>query len=122
MTRLLVADDEAHSLRILKLGLERAGFEVDTAVNGEIALEKVLEQHPDALVTDLEMPRMKGTELCEQIREKIPDYDFLIILLTSRAELEYREWSKDFRNLEFMEKPVSVRKLAARLQEYFGDR
>lgn len=121
MSRILVADDEAHALRILKLGLERAGFEVDTAVNGEVALEKVLAEQPDALVTDLEMPRLKGTELCERIAEQIPDRKFLVILLTSRAELEYREWSKDFANLEFMEKPVSVRKLSARLTEYFGE-
>ncbi len=117
--KILLVDDEPHALRILQLGLKKVGFEIDTAPNGLVAFEKITAEHPDALVTDIDMPKMTGTELCAKIRDEIPDRDFMIILLTSRAELEHREWSREMPNLEFMEKPVSVRRLVARLQEYF---
>ena len=113
MKRVMVVDDHAPVLRVLRLGIEEAGFDVDTASNGSECLVKLCDGPPDFLVTDIDMPRMSGKELCLAIEEQFPDRNFPIVVLTSRTELEHRDWTRDIDNLEFMEKPVSVRRLVS---------
>ncbi len=117
--RILIVDDEAVVIRVLKLVLERAGYEVESRSNGQAALERILEQAPDVLITDIEMPRMTGEELCRQINERFPDRDYPIFIVTSVTAMEHRVWSKDIPKLVFLEKPISARKLLASLSEYF---
>lgn len=122
MKRILVVEDEAHIVRLMKMALERAGYAVDSAGNGEEALEYLEHQIPDVLITDIDMPRMTGRELCMRLHADMPDRDFLIVVITARTEVEHREWSRLIPNLEFVEKPISVRKLVSRLESYFADR
>lgn len=116
---ILLVDDEPHVLRILRLALEKENYRVMTAYNGELALEIMEEYIPDILISDIDMPRMDGKELCRQIDERFPKRNFLIIVLTSRAERDYREWASSISNLEFLEKPVSIRNLKQMLDQYF---
>ena len=120
MKRILLVDDEPHVIRIMKLALMQAGYEVDEAANGIQALEIIDQAHPDLLITDIDMPRMNGKELCMHIDKALPEREFRIYVLTARAEDEHRVWSDSIRNLEFLEKPVSVRKLVAQLHDYFS--
>jgi DNA-binding response OmpR family regulator len=120
MNRILITDDEPHVLRVLKLSLERHGYEVDQALNGEVALKKIKQQRPDVLITDIHMPQLSGEALCKQLQDEIPHREFLIFVLTSRTEVEHREWSSKIDNLQFLEKPVSIRKLIIKLNEYFA--
>ena len=113
MKRVMIVDDHAPVIRVMRLGLEEAGYEVETASNGSECLVRLLEAHPDFLVTDIDMPRMSGKELCKAIEEQFPERSFPIVVLTSRTELEHRDWTRDIDNLEFMEKPVSVRRLVS---------
>jgi CheY-like chemotaxis protein len=115
MKRILIVDDHAPVIRVLKLGIEDAGYEVDTASNGSECLVKLCESHPDFLVTDIDMPRMTGKELCLAIEEQFPDRTFPIVVLTSRTEMEHRDWTRAIDNLTFMEKPVSVRRLLSHI-------
>ena len=117
--RILLADDEAMILRILRLQLEKAGFVVETAANGSIALEMVLNSPPDALITDIEMPHMSGEELCKALQQQLPERSFPIFVATSLTALRHREWSEGIADLHFLEKPLSSRKLLAILTEYF---
>ncbi len=119
MKRILIADDEPHVVRVLRVALEKAGFEVDSAPHGAAALARINQQTPDALITDIQMPHMTGEELCAQIQEIYPRREFLILVLTSRTEIEHREWSRNITNLLFLEKPVSIRKLTVMLENYF---
>ena len=119
MKRVMVVDDHAPVLRVLKLGIEEAGFEVVTASNGSECLVKLCNELPDFLVTDIDMPRMSGKELCLAIDDQFPDRTFPIVVLTSRTELEHRDWTRNIDNLEFMEKPVSVRRLVAVIRRCF---
>ena len=119
MKRILIVDDEPHILRLLKIALEKRSFIVDTALNGEAALQKIRQEQPLVLITDIDMPRMSGKELCRQIEKDIPDREFIIFVLTSGTELEHREWTAEFDNLVFLEKPVSIRKLLDMLETYF---
>lgn len=120
MKRILIVDDEPHAIRILKQALERSGYEVDSAANGLAALQKIRGQMPDVLITDIQMPRMSGQELCQQIQQEMPQREFLIFIVTSRTEIEHREWSADIDNMMFLEKPVSVRQLIIKLAEHFN--
>lgn len=120
MKRVLIVDDEPHVIRVMRLALERSGYEVDEAADGEIALQRIVEVAPDVMITDIDMPRMNGEQLCKNIHQSMPDRTFRIYVLTARAELEHREWSSRLPNLEFMEKPVSIRKLMARLDANFS--
>ena len=120
MKKILIADDEPHVLRVLKMSLEKEGYEVDICANGMEALGKIQRQAPDILVTDIQMPLMTGEELCRHIHEYMPDRQFLIFVLTSRTEIEHREWSRQINNLLFLEKPVSIRNLVEKLDGYFA--
>ncbi len=117
--KILLVDDEPHVLRVMKLSLEKEEYEVDTAPNGEAALEKLYVAHPDILITDIDMPKMTGEQLCARIETEFPDREFVIFVATSRAEVAHREWSRKIRNLHFMEKPLSIRKVLAMLRDYF---
>jgi CheY-like chemotaxis protein len=116
---ILLVDDEPHVIRILRLALEKENYRVLTAYNGEAALEILEEYFPDIIITDIDMPRMNGKELCRQIDVKFPNRNFLIIILTSRAETDHRQWAQGIHNLEFLEKPISVRNLKLILENYF---
>lgn len=117
MKRILLVDDEPMVLRVMRRALEREGYEVDVAVNGEDALAKISASSPDVLVTDIEMPRMSGKELCLQIQETMPDRKFPIFVSTSLTALEHREWSGNISNLVFLEKPISIRKLRSAIAQ-----
>ena len=118
--RILVADDEPHVLRVLAHSLQREGYAVQTVGNGADAYDLVMQAPPDVLITDISMPKMTGQMLCERIQEVMPDRQFLIFILTSRTEIEHREWSGALPNVQFLEKPVSTRKLLGQLREYFS--
>ena len=120
MKKILIVDDHAPVLRVLKLGIEEAGYEVDTASNGSECLVKLCSGKPDFLVKDIDMPRMNGRELCMEIMRTMPERLFPIFVLTARAEDEHRVWSAQLDNLDFMEKPVSIRRMLAMLDNYFA--
>lgn len=119
---IFIVDDHAPVLRVLRLGLEGAGFRVSSASNGDECLSMLGDEHPDFLVTDIDMPKMTGRELCEAIEEQYPDRQFPIIVLTARSELEHRQWTGAMQNLGFMEKPVSVRGLVATINDTLSAR
>jgi CheY-like chemotaxis protein len=122
MKRILIVDDEPYVIRVIRLALERSGYLVDEAANGMQALEYLEQQQPDAMITDIDMPRLNGKDLCMKISSQLPDRTFHIIVLTARAELEHREWSTAIRGLDFMEKPVSIRQLMSLLDACCGEK
>ena len=118
MKRILLVDDEPMVLRVMRGALEREGFQVDVAVDGESAWAKIKEICPDVLVTDIEMPRLSGRDLCQRIQAELPDREFPIFVSTSLTALEHREWSRDISRLVFLEKPISIRKLRAEISKF----
>jgi len=120
MKSILLVDDEPMTLRIMRQALEKDGYEVSTAFDGMDAFEKLTASQPDVMITDIDMPRMTGKELCLQIQEKMPDRQFPIFITTSLTALEHRNWSGTISNLRFFEKPVSLRKLRVAIREIFS--
>lgn len=121
MKTVLIVDDHAPVIRVMRMGLEQAGFEVDSASNGSECLLKLCNGLPDFLVTDVDMPRMDGKELCLTIEKQFPDRKFPIVVLTSRTEMEHRNWTRDIDDLTFMEKPVSMRRLVAHVSNSLAE-
>jgi CheY-like chemotaxis protein len=121
MKRILIVDDEANVTRVLKLMLERAGHAVRTAPDGEAGLASVLAEPPDAVITDIQMPRMDGRQLVRAIHERLPGRRFPIFVMTSMTAREEREWVSKIARVEFLEKPVSPRQLVGRLAQSFAD-
>src|SRR5216684_2900153 len=82
-SRILVVDDEAQILRVLKTTLSSQGYEVRTASEGESGFNTAMEWPPDLIITDLSMPVMTGLELCRAVRERsqVP-----MIVLSVRGE------------------------------------
>jgi DNA-binding response OmpR family regulator len=111
MENILIAEDEPHVARLLRLSLEREGYKIDVVHNGLQAFETINKSYPDLLITDINMPKMDGEELCKALTQSCPDRKFPIVVLSSRTEVEHREWSQNMENTMFIEKPVSIRKL-----------
>lgn len=120
MKKILLVDDQPHIIRVIKLTLDRKGFKVDTAVNGEEALEKLRDDDYDVLITDIEMPRMDGQRLCEAMHRQLTDLKLLTLVITAKTDQELRDWAVQLPQTEFLEKPLSLRRLTARLESYFA--
>ena len=113
--RALVVDDEANMTRVLKLQLERAGYEVTVATDGLEALGAILTAAPDVLITDISMPRMSGVELCAEIERRLPGRAFPIFVMTSVTDGEHRRAIEAMPGTQFLEKPFSARQVIARM-------
>jgi PAS domain S-box-containing protein len=85
--RLLVADDDLTQLKLLKIEMERLGFQVDTAADGAEALAKAREAIPDAIVSDVLMPCLDGFRLCLAVRQD-PRLADVPVVLTSAVYTE----------------------------------
>jgi CheY-like chemotaxis protein len=117
---ILIVDDEAHVIRVLRLMLEREGYEVHSAVDGFDALDKMAARRPDVMVSDIQMDGMNGRDLCRMVRERYPDESFPIFVMTSMTASAEREWVRGVAHFEFLEKPLSPRQLVARLAAHFA--
>src|SRR5918996_5686529 len=83
--RVLVADDDPDILTVVKVNLELDGFELDTAVDGEDALQKATSHPPDVIILDIMMPRMDGLTALHRLRSQASTASIPIILLTARG-------------------------------------
>lgn len=121
MKTILIVDDEAMARRMLGRTLQKAGYEFIEARDGLHAWELLSESRPDAMITDIDMPRMSGQELCKRIKEEMPDRRFPIFVVTSKTAIEHREWSSGIPRLSFFEKPLSLRRLVGHLEAVLDD-
>lgn len=115
LTVLLVDDDPA-ILRMLARWLERAGYRVQTASDGAEALARIETGCPDILVTDWEMPRLDGLELCRELRSRTLPHYLYIVFLTVRSDSHAIVAGLDVGADEFLTKPVQPEELLARLR------
>lgn len=113
--KILVVDDEDHIRRILKFQLEKRGYRVVLAENGEIALELVRRESPDLILLDLMMPKIDGFETCRRIRQNFQTSQIPIIMLTAKTELQDKiKGLQDGAN-DYLIKPYSNEELLLRV-------
>ena len=112
----LIVEDEAPLVTLLRYNLEKEGFAVNEAHDGEEALLHLRETKPDAVLLDWMLPRVSGLEICRQIR-RVPTWrDLPVIMLTARGEEGDRIRGLDSGADDYIVKPFSPSELIARLR------
>lgn len=113
MKKILVVDDEKPISDIMKFNLTKEGYEVYVAADGEEALQKVDEVHPDLILLDLMLPKMDGLEVARQVRK---NYDMPIIMVTAKDSELDKVLGLELGADDYVTKPFSNRELVARVK------
>ncbi len=111
--RVLVVDDDEKTVELVKLYLNRDGYRVLTAYEGNEALRIARESHPDLIVLDLMLPGINGLEICRTLRA---ESDIPIIMLTAMTTDQDKLTGLDMGADDYVTKPFSPRELAARVR------
>ena len=112
--RILVADDDRAVRESLRRSLTFNGYQVETAFDGQDALEHISAKRPDALVLDLMMPRMDGLEVCRRLRSNGDDLPILV--LTARDSVDDRVAGLETGADDYLCKPFAPAELIARVR------
>ena len=112
----LIVEDEAPLVTLLRYNLEKEGFEVCSAGDGEEALVQIAERKPDILLLDWMLPHVSGIEVCRQIRRAPQTRALPVIMLTARGEEADRVRGLNGGADDYITKPFSLRELTARLR------
>ena len=112
---ILIVEDEAALVTLLRYNLEREGFRVVEAGNGEIALVAAKEETPDLILLDWMLPLMSGLEVCRQLRRIPETRDVPIIMLTARGEEGDKVRGLECGADDYVTKPFSPAELIARI-------
>ncbi|QKS73092.1 response regulator transcription factor [Paenalkalicoccus suaedae] len=111
--KILVVDDEKPIADILKFGLEKEGFDVIVAYDGNDAVEKVKEHVPNLILLDIMLPYRDGMEVCREVRKT---YDMPIIMLTAKDSEIDKVLGLELGADDYVTKPFSTRELIARVK------
>jgi len=110
--RILLCDDEIHILRAAEFKFQRAGYDVQTAGDGQEAWEAIQAQKPDILITDCQMPRLDGLGLVQRVRQNPDTEDLPVLMLTAKGyELSHEEVAEKWQVMAVIAKPFSPREL-----------
>lgn len=113
MKKILVVDDEKPISDIVKFNLNKEGYEVFTAYDGEEALQKVEEVQPDLIILDLMLPKIDGLEVCREVRK---NYNMPIIMVTAKDSEIDKILGLELGADDYVTKPFSNRELVARVK------
>jgi len=113
---ILVVEDEAALLALLRYNLERQGFNVEEATDGQEALLRIAEAKPDLVLLDWMLPAMSGIEVCRQIRRRPATRDLPVIMVTARTEDQDAVRALDTGADDYISKPFAVEALMARIR------
>lgn len=116
---ILVADDEPDILEIIQYNLQKEGYKVYTASNGEQALEMAKEYHPQLIILDVMMPYKTGIEVCQILRSLPAFQETLIIFLTALNDESTHIKGLDSGADDYVSKPISPKVLTSRVNALF---
>lgn len=115
--RILVVDDEPNIVLSLEFLMKQAGYDVQTAADGEEALEVVREQPPSLILLDINMPKLNGYEVCEAVRAN-PDWkNTRIVMLTAKGRDIEREKGLAVGADDYVTKPFATQDVVAKVRE-----
>ena len=109
--KILIADDEESIIEVVKIYLEKEGYSVLTALDGDTALELETAEKPGLLILDIMLPKMSGLELCRAIEREVP-----VIFLTAKTSEEDKIAGFALGADDYITKPFSPRELIARVK------
>jgi two-component system phosphate regulon response regulator PhoB len=113
---ILVVEDEDALSTLLQYNLDKEGYEVSVAADGEEALTLVSERLPDIIVLDWMLPKISGIEVCRRLRQRTESRNVPIIMLTARGEESDRIRGLDTGADDYVVKPFAMSELSARIR------
>ncbi|NNE29943.1 MAG: response regulator transcription factor [Saprospiraceae bacterium] len=116
MIRILVVDDEPDLVEMIQYNLEKEGYSIEVAADGEEALKKYDSFSPDLILLDIMMPKLDGVEVCREIRLKPEGSNTIIAFLTARNEDFTQIAALDIGGDDFITKPIRPRVLMSRVK------
>ena len=111
--KILVVDDEPSIVKSIQYSLEKEGYQVVTANDGQQALEVARREKPNLVVLDVMLPSLDGYEVCRQLRQEMP---IPVIMLTAKGEEIDKVVGLEIGADEYVTKPFSLRELLARVK------
>jgi len=114
--RILIADDDVDALRLVGLMLERQGYEILAAANGEQALQKAIETQPHLIILDVMMPDMDGYEVANRLRSHPATESIPILMFTAKVAVNDKIVGFQAGADDYLTKPAHPRELAARVE------
>jgi two-component system phosphate regulon response regulator PhoB len=112
----LVVEDEAALATMLRYNLEKQGFRVEEATDGQEALTRIAEAQPDLVLLDWMLPQMSGLEVCRQIRRRSATRDLPVIMVTARTDDQDAVRGLNTGADDYIAKPFSMDALLARIR------
>jgi DNA-binding response OmpR family regulator len=116
MAKILIAEDEADIRELIAFSLDYAGFEVVTAIDGEQAVQKAVQEKPDLIMLDVLMPKMTGYQVCVKIKETDGLRDIPVVILSAKGQEAEIEEGLDAGAYEYILKPFVLDELVQKVK------
>ncbi|ODT33862.1 response regulator transcription factor [Zeimonas arvi] len=120
--RVLIAEDEPNIVESLSFVLAREGFEVEAALDGEAAIDRLRRQLPDLLILDVMLPRLNGFEVLKRVKADPALRALPVIVLTAKGQVQDRRMAEEIGVDGFMTKPFSNREVVDEVRRLIAER
>ena len=120
MKKILLVDDQPNFVKMVSLKLEKMGYEVISAENGQIGLEKAMERIPDLVVMDIMMPEMDGFTSVVEMKKDPALANVNVIFLSAKGQAEDLKRAQELGAIDFIAKPFSPRLLIEKIELLLG--
>lgn len=118
--RILIVDDEPNIVLSLEFLMKKNGYEVETATDGDQAMDAVEQQKPDLMLLDVMMPRKDGYQVCQLLRGREEFNDVRIVMLTAKGRDVEREKGLSLGADDYITKPFSTQDVVDKVSELLG--
>src|SRR5262245_30839452 len=118
MPTILVVDDSPTELRLVTGALQKQGYQIVTASDGDQAVAKAAATRPDLIVLDVVMPKKNGFQVCRELKTTPETQDIKVLLLTSKNQATDRFWGMKQGADEYMTKPFDEAALLAAVKKF----
>ena len=117
MRRILIADDEANMRWVLERTLSKAGYDVETAEDGQFAFDQALAERPDLVLVDLKMPKLDGLSVLRKLKEHYSD--LMIVMMTSHGSTASAIDAMKAGAHDYLMKPFDIEELLITISKAF---
>src|ERR1043165_9190927 len=114
--KILIIDDDLDTLRLVGLMLQRQGYQISAATNGQQGLDKAFDEHPDLILLDVMMPDMDGYEVTRRLRQNPFTVNTPILMFTAKSQLNDKVVGFEVGANDYLTKPTHPSELQARVK------
>src|SRR5215216_6581164 len=114
--KILIIDDDLDTLRLVGLMLQRLGYQISAATNGQQGLDKAFEEDPDLILLDVMMPEMDGYEVTRRLRQNPSTLETPILMFTAKTQLDDKVIGYEVGANDYLTKPTHPSELQARVK------